>query len=307
MPKRNRVKKILRVLVIFIFALCVFKPVCGSEAPTMLQAYPDFAEGILKFARLAELPDGLLIKTDNFEIRGTFAEKMLKKMPPDMRRELEKNLLLLLDQEALEAFIKQDANSLGIKVDLMDEKSIETYAERITKDISVTDREAKSFYDQNQQMLGGMPFEQVKDSIKSMLMQQKKQSALQERLEALAQKSNMQISSSWVKKQVDKASDNPLDRARKNGKPTMVQFSSPGCPPCEMMKPILLKLKKKYSNKINWIKITAAQDQILARRFGIRAVPVQVFFDQKGKKVYQHVGFMSEEDILAQLKKMGAL
>jgi thioredoxin 1 len=42
-----------------------------------------------------------------------------------------------------------------------------------------------------------------------------------------------------------------------------------------------------------------------AGRFGIRAIPTQVFFNEKGKEVYRHVGFMSEEDIAAQLEKMG--
>jgi thioredoxin 1 len=42
-----------------------------------------------------------------------------------------------------------------------------------------------------------------------------------------------------------------------------------------------------------------------AGRFGISVIPTQIFFDREGKEVYRRVGFMSEEAIVAQLKKMG--
>ena len=47
------------------------------------------------------------------------------------------------------------------------------------------------------------------------------------------------------------------------------------------------------------------KDKAPAKRFGIRAIPTQIFFDENGKEVYRHVGFMSKEDITAQLKIMG--
>ena len=34
-----------------------------------------------------------------------------------------------------------------------------------------------------------------------------------------------------------------------------------------------------------------------AKRFGIRAIPTQIFFDKEGKGVYRHEGFMGEADI----------
>jgi thioredoxin 1 len=42
-----------------------------------------------------------------------------------------------------------------------------------------------------------------------------------------------------------------------------------------------------------------------AERFNIRVIPTQVFYDNKGREVYRHEGFMGERDIVAQLKKMG--
>jgi thioredoxin 1 len=47
------------------------------------------------------------------------------------------------------------------------------------------------------------------------------------------------------------------------------------------------------------------QDQILAARYGIQSIPVQIFFDKDGKEVLRHVGFWPQEEIEKQMAKMG--
>jgi thiol-disulfide isomerase/thioredoxin len=101
------------------------------------------------------------------------------------------------------------------------------------------------------------------------------------------------------------AGDNPVDRARRSGKPTIVEFGAKGCIPCDMMQPILDKLRKDYPQKLNVVFVHVGEEQILSSRYGIRSIPVQVFFDNKGKEVFRHTGFFPEEDIMVQLKKMG--
>jgi len=86
---------------------------------------------------------------------------------------------------------------------------------------------------------------------------------------------------------------------------TMLDLGAKSCIPCKMMAPILEKVKKAYKDKaaIIFIDVWKYRDQI--RRFGIQAIPTQVFFDKDGEEVYRHVGFMSEKAIVEQLKKMG--
>jgi thioredoxin 1 len=86
---------------------------------------------------------------------------------------------------------------------------------------------------------------------------------------------------------------------------TLVDLGAGTCIPCKMMAPILTKLEKEYQGKaaIIFIDVWKYKDQV--DRFGIRAIPTQIFFDKKGKEVYRHEGFMSEKDIVSQLKKMG--
>jgi thioredoxin 1 len=86
---------------------------------------------------------------------------------------------------------------------------------------------------------------------------------------------------------------------------TMVDLGAHKCIPCKMMAPILKKLKKAYQGKAAIIFIDVWKDKSQAKKYGIRAIPTQIFFDRTGKEVYRHVGFMGEKAIIEQLEKMG--
>lgn len=86
---------------------------------------------------------------------------------------------------------------------------------------------------------------------------------------------------------------------------TMIDLGAKTCIPCKMMVPILKKMEKDYKSKAAIIFIDIRKNRDQAERFGIRAIPTQIFFDQLAKEVYRHVGFMSEKAIVNQLKKMG--
>ena len=309
MIKQKRLQWITTIMAVgtILWILTPISAALSAEAPTMGAAYPDFSEGVLKSAKLEKLGKSLLLKAKGFEIKDSFVEGIFGQVTPEIRKELEKNMLFLLDQEVMEQLIKDDAKSKGIATEPPSEQMFQAYIDRVTKGVTVPEKAARTFYDENREMVGGVAFDQVKDSIQGLLLQQKKQATLQAHIQGLAGKAQMRINEGWVKKQVEMARDNPLDRARLSGKPTLVQFSASGCAPCEMMKPIVKKLKKKYADTINVVSVPVKENQMLAKRFNVQAVPVQVFFDKEGKKVYHHMGFMAEADIVSQLKKMGAI
>lgn len=89
------------------------------------------------------------------------------------------------------------------------------------------------------------------------------------------------------------------------GMVTVVDLGAKKCIPCKMMSPILEKLEKVYAGKAAVIFFDVWEDETPAKRFGIRAIPTQIFFDKKGKEVYRHEGFLSEEAIVRRLKEMG--
>ena len=89
------------------------------------------------------------------------------------------------------------------------------------------------------------------------------------------------------------------------GMVTMIDLGADKCVPCKMMAPIMAKIEKVYEGKAAIIFIDVWKHREQAGRFGIRAIPTQIFYDEAGREVYRHVGFMGEKEIVKQLGKMG--
>ena len=108
------------------------------------------------------------------------------------------------------------------------------------------------------------------------------------------------IGPSATKADVEKFADLPV-----KGMVTMIDLGAKKCIPCKMMAPILAKMEKQYESKATIVFIDVWKHNEQAKRFGIRAIPTQIFFNEDGKEIYRHVGFMDENAIVNQLKKMG--
>ena len=108
-----------------------------------------------------------------------------------------------------------------------------------------------------------------------------------------------------IESKVTWAESKEIDAVPVKGMVTMVDLGAKSCIPCKMMTPILEKLENVCKEKAAIVFIDVWKDRKPAVRFGIRSIPTQIFFDEEGKEVYRHVGFMSEKAIRTQLKKMG--
>lgn len=86
---------------------------------------------------------------------------------------------------------------------------------------------------------------------------------------------------------------------------TMVDLGAKTCIPCKLMAPIMEKLEKDYKGQAAIVFLDVSKEPDLAKRFGISVIPTQIFYDKQGKEIFRHTGFMSEEAIVTQLKKMG--
>ena len=89
------------------------------------------------------------------------------------------------------------------------------------------------------------------------------------------------------------------------GMVTMIDLGAKKCIPCKMMAPIMEKMEKKYDGKAAIVFIDVWEHREQAQRFGIRAIPTQIFYDADGKEVTRHVGFMPEEAIVKTLSQLG--
>jgi thiol-disulfide isomerase/thioredoxin len=294
---------------VYIFVACFHVSQVHAEiyeGRTVEQAYPGFSSGILKGARMVAMKKGTLVATEGIEIRESQLKETVEKADPKIREELRKNLFFILEQETMKAVLVKEAKSSGAaSKGLLDTEAIQAYLNQKFRDVQVSDEEAKTFYEANKAMVGNLPLEQVKEAIQKVLVQQKRQDAFDSYLQELGQKTDIRVNMEWVKTQHALAKDNPVDKARMSGKPTMIEFGATGCVPCDMMQPILENLRKKYPDKLNVVFVHVGENRILGARFGIQSIPVQVFYDKNGEEVFRHVGFYAEAEVLKQLAKMG--
>ncbi|UCD30665.1 MAG: thioredoxin family protein [Planctomycetota bacterium] len=87
--------------------------------------------------------------------------------------------------------------------------------------------------------------------------------------------------------------------------PRMVDIGADKCIPCKMMAPILKELKREYAGRAEIEFIDAWKNPSAGRKYGIRTIPTQIFYDRTGKEVWRHEGFLSRSQIVAKFKEMG--
>jgi thioredoxin 1 len=298
------------VRAIAVFLVCIVA-VSGAEAlasvpSTVDTNFPGLASGILKSARLAKMPPSVLLKTDGIEINAADLDRMLQQAPPELRTQLEKNRFYLLEQETGRRVIVREAKAASsIPINLSDSEAVQALFSQVAGKAVVSEDEVRAFYDANKQLVGGESYDRVADTIRQVLLENKKEALIQDYLNALEKRLAMQVNEEWAKAQYVLSRDNPVDRARTSGKPTLIEFGATGCVPCDMMQPILDKLRKTYAERLNVVFVHVGQEKVLAARFGIRSIPVQVFYDPNGNEVFRHEGFFAEAEVNKVLAKMG--
>ena len=87
--------------------------------------------------------------------------------------------------------------------------------------------------------------------------------------------------------------------------PMLIDLGRGTCIPCKKMKPILEELKAEYGGRAIVKIIDLRYEPKATRRYGIRLIPTQIFFDTEGKEVYRHVGFWDKQSIKAKFAEMG--
>lgn len=87
--------------------------------------------------------------------------------------------------------------------------------------------------------------------------------------------------------------------------PRLLDLGAGKCIPCKMMTPILEEVKKEYEGKLQVDFIDVWQNPDEKKKYNIRLIPTQIFYDASGKELFRHEGFYSKEDILAKWKELG--
>ncbi len=98
---------------------------------------------------------------------------------------------------------------------------------------------------------------------------------------------------------------NISNQETKSELPVLLELGADKCVPCKMMAPILDELEVEYKGQfeVRFIDVWKNPDE--AKKYNIKLIPTQVFFDIKGNEQYRHEGFFSKSDILEKWEELG--
>ena len=107
-------------------------------------------------------------------------------------------------------------------------------------------------------------------------------------------------------KSLDQTSIEAKDSEKKY-KVTFIELGSVRCIPCQQMQAVMKSIEMKYGKevKIDFHDVWTEAGKPYGLKYGIDAIPTQVFLDETGKEYYRHVGFFPEEELVKILQMKG--
>ncbi|WP_263833442.1 thioredoxin family protein [Sulfurospirillum oryzae] len=83
--------------------------------------------------------------------------------------------------------------------------------------------------------------------------------------------------------------------------PMLIEFGSTSCASCVEMGKLLYRVKQEYPQSAIYF-VEVHSDQQATRDYRIQMIPTQIYLDAKGGESYRHIGIVSYEQLIANLK-----
>ncbi|MFO8081335.1 MAG: thioredoxin family protein [Armatimonadota bacterium] len=275
---------------------------------TVDDAYLGLSSGPLSQATIVDLPDGVIVQSGDLTVTREEIDAFIEKRAttPEAKEELQAEAFFVAEQLAVEPLLEREAEEWAEQQDdAPDVGVIDAYVQHLAEQVTVSDEDVRAFYDANKDMVQGATYEQVAPQIRSMVERQEQQAAVTDHINGVGKRQGVAVDADFLVEVAPKAFDNPVDQARRSGKPTFVDFGAEGCQACDMMAPIIEELEAEMGDRVNIILIQVDEEQYLTARYGVRSIPVQYIYDAEGREVFDHTGFLSKDAILEQLAELG--
>ena len=286
------------------------KSATTQPANTLNEACPGLVSGSLSYAKLQDLPAGVLLRAGDLVVRDKDLAAEIAGSDEALHEQLKKNAAYVLERMVEDRLVlaaaKAELAAAGKSAaGKKDEAIVRDYLAPVLAKVEATEAELQAFYAANKEFLGDSPLAKVRDDLKTYVLQAKQAKATEAHVRTLGQRMDIAVSAAWIKEQLPSARDNPIDQARLSGKPSFVSFGSPGCCGPDKMLPVLRMIQGDYEGRLNVVFVNVRQDATLAARYGIRDVPAQIVFDKGGKEGFRHDGLWTADEAEKKLTELG--
>jgi len=92
---------------------------------------------------------------------------------------------------------------------------------------------------------------------------------------------------------------------QEKGLPKLVDLGADSCLPCKLMKPILKELQAEYADSLKVEVYDIHKRPDIGKKYNVRLIPTQIFYDKDGKELYRHIGFISKKEIINTFERFG--
>jgi thioredoxin 1 len=97
---------------------------------------------------------------------------------------------------------------------------------------------------------------------------------------------------------VELTADNWEQEVVNSDKPVLVDFWAPWCGPCRQLTPIIERLATQFAGRVKVGKLNTDDNQDIAVRYGINAIPQVFLFSGGDQPKEKLVGFKSEAELV---------
>ncbi len=285
-------------------------PATQPEDAVLDQRFPGLTGGCLAFARLERLPTGVLLRGGEVTVTEKDLADEIAQVPEAFQDQFRQNALLVLQQMVQEKLLlaaaRRDLGPGAPATTQPDDRAmLNAWIKPVIEKVTVDPAEVDRFYADNEAMFGGAQLKDVRDDLERYLLDRKQARAVREHVRTVGRRMPIALSADWVAGQQKLSADNPIDRLRANGRPTLVDFGAPGCCGPDQMVPVLDAVGERFKDTLNVLFVNVREHPFLADRFGIEDIPAQILLDKAGREAFRNEGFIGEDGLVKRVQAAG--
>jgi len=87
--------------------------------------------------------------------------------------------------------------------------------------------------------------------------------------------------------------------------PRFLDLGTTSCAPCKAMLGVMQQLETRFAGQLDVQFVNVQGNPAELDKYGVRAIPTQIFCDPAGKELFRHTGFLAADAVVAKFAEFG--